>query len=109
MDDRQLDRTGRTGHPQIVKARSAPACRCQPRCPGSLISPAPSSPEDRDVWLGHELRTPLTSIIGYLRLLDAEPGYELTPQQRRTVEIISAAAHRLEALADELTRAQDNG
>ncbi len=93
-----------------LDARRAPACSCRQRpCPGSLISPTPTCPEERDAWLGHELRTPLTAIIGYLRLLDAEPGQELTTEQRRTVAIISTAAHRLEVLAGELTRAQDHG
>jgi signal transduction histidine kinase len=45
--------------------------------------------------VSHELRTPLTSIIGYLDLLEAGHGGELSKQQQDMLGVVDRNAHRL--------------
>jgi signal transduction histidine kinase len=52
--------------------------------------------------VSHELRTPLTSIGGYLELILEEEVGELTPQQRRFIEVIERNAQRLLRLVGDL-------
>ncbi|MDP1807621.1 MAG: ATP-binding protein, partial [Acidimicrobiales bacterium] len=52
--------------------------------------------------VSHELRTPLTNIIGTIEML-AEGDYgELSPQQRRTVDVLDRNSHRLLDLIKDL-------
>ena len=51
-------------------------------------------------FLAHDLKTPLTSVLGYLELLDDEPG--LTPEQRaKYTGVALSKARRLEELVKE--------
>ena len=52
--------------------------------------------------VSHELRTPLTSIGGYLELILEEEIGDLTPQQRRFLEVIERNAKRLLRLIGDL-------
>jgi PAS domain S-box-containing protein len=52
--------------------------------------------------VSHELRTPLTSIIGYLDLLEAGHGGELTDRQRTMLGVVERNAHRLLDLIDDI-------
>lgn len=50
--------------------------------------------------LGHELRTPLNTILGWARLLDADPAS--TPTVRHAAEVIARNAHHQAELIDRL-------
>lgn len=52
--------------------------------------------------VSHELRTPLTSIIGYLDLLGAGHGGDLTDRQRDMLGVVERNAHRLLDLIDDI-------
>jgi signal transduction histidine kinase len=52
--------------------------------------------------VSHELRTPLTSIIGYLELVLAGEAGELTPEQRRFLDVVDRNASRLLGLVGDL-------
>lgn len=51
--------------------------------------------------ISHDLRTPLTAISGYLELLERE---EVTPEQRKYLEIISGRVAVMRELSEELFR-----
>lgn len=57
--------------------------------------------EDHLHTLDHELRSPLNAIVGYARLVDAEP---LTPSQRESLDIVNKAAVTLTQLLDDSLR-----
>ncbi len=52
--------------------------------------------------ISHELRTPLSAIIGFLDLLQNDPGQPLTEDQREFVDIIERNAQRLLNLVGDL-------
>jgi two-component system phosphate regulon sensor histidine kinase PhoR len=52
--------------------------------------------------VSHELRTPLTSISGYLELMLDEDAGELSPPQRRMLEVIARNTRRLRELIEDM-------
>ncbi|MCI9121606.1 MAG: HAMP domain-containing histidine kinase [Oscillibacter sp.] len=52
------------------------------------------------MYLAHDIRTPLTSVIGYLNLLEEEPGIP-AEQRAKRVRIALEKAYRLEAMMNE--------
>ncbi len=50
--------------------------------------------------VSHELRTPLTSIVGFLELLDGDPG--LSPRSRSAIGAIQRGSARLSRVVEEL-------
>jgi signal transduction histidine kinase len=52
--------------------------------------------------LAHELSTPLTPLAGYIKILQAERLGPLSPQQRKVVESLAAAATKLTRIVDNL-------
>ncbi|WP_226344433.1 ATP-binding protein [Agilicoccus flavus] len=52
--------------------------------------------------VSHELRTPLTSISGYLEMIEDGDAGELTPEQRRMLDVVDRNALRLRALIEDL-------
>lgn len=55
---------------------------------------------DLIVYLAHDIRTPLTSVIGYLSLLDEEPGLS-DAKKEKYIRISREKATRLEGLVNE--------
>jgi signal transduction histidine kinase len=52
--------------------------------------------------VSHELRTPLTHILGYMELLQSEALGELTPDQKKAVDVSTRSANRLQSLINDL-------
>lgn len=52
--------------------------------------------------MSHELRTPLNSVIGFSGILQQQPDGALTTEQRRQVQMISAAGRHLLELVEEV-------
>ncbi|NDY92911.1 hybrid sensor histidine kinase/response regulator [Ideonella livida] len=52
--------------------------------------------------VSHELRTPLNAVLGFTRLLEADPTLALSPIQRRHLNQIAHAGHALLALVNDL-------
>ncbi|WP_051551624.1 sensor histidine kinase [Nocardioides sp. URHA0020] len=50
--------------------------------------------------VSHELRTPLTSIVGFLELLEGDPG--LSPRSRSAIQAIHRGSTRLSRVVEEL-------
>lgn len=50
----------------------------------------------------HELRTPLTSILGYLEVLQEGDAGDLSPDQRRFIDVVARNARRLLRLVGDL-------
>jgi two-component system sensor histidine kinase VanS len=60
-----------------------------------------SRKNDMVTYLAHDLKTPLTSVIGYLSILEDEPG--LPPEQRKKyIDVALRKAVRLEELEEQL-------
>lgn len=55
---------------------------------------------DMVVYLAHDIRTPLTSVLGYMSLLDENPGLD-EGQRRRYIRLVLDKARRLETLVNE--------
>ena len=50
----------------------------------------------------HELRTPLSVVLGFLRLINKDPGGALSDQQRKWLELAEGSAARMNDLLDEI-------
>ncbi|MBV1779310.1 PAS domain-containing sensor histidine kinase [Paeniglutamicibacter sp. ABSL32-1] len=70
------------------------------------ITPLIEASKTRNRFLAnvsHELRTPLTSILGYLELLEDDPG--LTEDQRQSMDVLSRNTERLLHMVNDLLTA----
>jgi signal transduction histidine kinase len=52
--------------------------------------------------VSHELRTPLTSILGYIELITEREGEQMSDSGRRSLQVVSRNADRLDALVQDL-------